>query len=111
MFHRSILTELRRQRAMAGIKEHLEQGIWCKKPPMGYTAIKEGKERRIIVDETDKKLRKTFRWKAEGIKNDVILLRLKAMGNWVGVAGRMSNLLLQELLQIQKFAHILNAQS
>jgi site-specific DNA recombinase len=72
--------ELRRQRAMAGIKEHLEQGIWCKKPPMGYTAVKEGKERKIIVDETGKKLRKAFHWKAAGIKNDEILGKLKAMG-------------------------------
>ena len=65
---------------MAGIKEHLEQGIWCKKPPMGYSAIKEGKERKIIVNETGKKLRKAFHWKAAGIKNDEILLKLKAMG-------------------------------
>ncbi len=65
---------------MAGIKEHLEQGIWCKKPPMGYTAIKEGKERRIVVNEIGKKLRKAFHWKAAGIKNDEILLKLKAMG-------------------------------
>lgn len=72
--------ELRRQRAMAGIKEDLEQGIWCKKPPMGYTTVKEGKERKIIVDETGKKLRKAFIWKAQGIKNDEILIRLEAMG-------------------------------
>jgi DNA invertase Pin-like site-specific DNA recombinase len=72
--------ELRRQRAMAGIKEHLEQGIWCKKPPMGYSAIKEGKERRIVVNDIGKKLRKAFHWKAAGIKNDEILLKLKAMG-------------------------------
>jgi DNA invertase Pin-like site-specific DNA recombinase len=72
--------ELRRQRAMAGIKEHLEQGIWCKRPPMGYSVIKEGKERRIVVNETGKKLRKAFEWKAQGIKNDQILQRLQAMG-------------------------------
>ena len=72
--------ELRRQRAMAGIKEHLEQGIWCKKPPMGYEAVKEGKERKIMVNDIGKKLRKAFHWKAAGIKNDEILLKLKAMG-------------------------------
>lgn len=53
---------------MAGIKEHLEQGIWCKRPPMGYTVIKEGKERKIVVNDTGKKLRKAFYWKAAGIK-------------------------------------------
>ncbi len=47
---------------------------------MGYTAIKEGKERRLVVNETGKKLRKAFHWKAAGIKNDEILLKLKAMG-------------------------------
>ena len=72
--------ELRRQRTMAGIKEHLEQGIWCKKPPMGYSAIKEGKERKIVVNEIGRKLRKAFYWKVEGVKNDEILQRLKAMG-------------------------------
>lgn len=32
--------QLRRQRAMAGIKEKLSRGIWCIKPPMGYDIIR-----------------------------------------------------------------------
>ncbi|WP_207515048.1 recombinase family protein [Longitalea luteola] len=71
---------LRRQRAMAGIKEKLERGIWCIKPPMGYTVIKENGVRKIVVDETGKKLRKAFQWKAQGMKNEAILEKLRAMG-------------------------------
>ncbi len=72
--------ELRRQRAMAGIRENLERGIWCKRPPMGYTIVKEGKERKIIVNAIGKKLRKAFEWKISGMKNDEILSKLQAMG-------------------------------
>ncbi len=72
--------QLRRQRAIAGIKEKLERGIWCKKPPMGYSVVKEDKVRMIVVNETGKKLKKAFEWKAQGVKNDEILSRLKALG-------------------------------
>jgi DNA invertase Pin-like site-specific DNA recombinase len=72
--------QLRRQRAMAGIKEKLERGIWCKRPPMGYSVVREDRLRKIIVNDTGKKIRKAFLWKAEGMKNDEILRRLKALG-------------------------------
>ncbi len=81
--------QLRRQRAMAGIKEKFERGIWCIKPPMGYSITYSNNEsdderskgdRKIVVNETGKKLRKAFEWKAQGLKNEEILERLKAMG-------------------------------
>ncbi len=71
---------LRRQRAIAGITEKLERGIWCKQPPMGYSVIKEGKIRKIVINEVGKKLRKAFEWKAMGMKNEEIIERLRAMG-------------------------------
>jgi site-specific DNA recombinase len=72
--------QLRKQRAMAGMKEKFEQGIWCVRVPPGYSIVKENGQRKIVVNDIGKKLRKAFQWKAEGIKNDEILERLKAMG-------------------------------
>lgn len=72
--------DLRRQRAMAGIRENLERGNWCKMPPMGYSILKNGKERKIIVNAIGKKLKYAFEWKAAGMKNDEILSKLQAMG-------------------------------
>ena len=81
--------QLRRQRAMAGIREKLQRGIWCVKPPMGYDIVydktgfsdeRSKGERKIIVNDTGKKLRRAFEWKAQGMKNEEILSRLKALG-------------------------------
>lgn len=72
--------QLRRQRTIAGLREKLERGIWCIKHPMGYSVIKDGKDRRLVVNETGRNLRKAFEWKSQGMKNDEILSRLKAMG-------------------------------
>lgn len=72
--------QLRRQRAMAGIKEKLKRGIWCIKPPMGYDIIRTDGLKKIVVNAVGKKLKKAFEWKAKGMKNDEILQRLQAMG-------------------------------
>jgi site-specific DNA recombinase len=72
--------ELRKQRAVAGIKENLERGIWCKKPPIGYDVIRTNGERKIVVNRQGKLIRKAFEWKAQGMKNEEILERLRAMG-------------------------------
>ena len=56
---------------------------------MGYSIIYANKDasdvrskgdRTIVINETGKKLRKAFEWKAKGMKNEEILERLKAMG-------------------------------
>lgn len=65
---------------MAGMKEKFERGIWCINPPMGYSVIKEDGVRKISVNDTGKKLRKAFQWKAQGMKNEAILERLNAIG-------------------------------
>ncbi len=72
--------ELRKQRAVAGIKEKLERGIWCMKPPMGYDIIRSNGERKIVVNKEGKLLRKAFEWKLQGMKNEEILAQLKAKG-------------------------------
>ncbi|GAA4457085.1 recombinase family protein [Rurimicrobium arvi] len=72
--------ELRRQATMAGSKEHLEQGIWCLRPPLGYDAIMINGKREIVINQTGEQLRKAFTWKLSGTSNEEILRRLKTLG-------------------------------
>jgi site-specific DNA recombinase len=65
---------------VAGMKEKFEKGIWCIKPPMGYDIVRTNGERKIVVNKEGKLIRKAFNWKLEGIKNEEILERLKALG-------------------------------
>ena len=72
--------QLRKQRAVAGMKEKFEKGVWCLKPPMGYDVVKVNGERKIIVNETGEQLRKAFKWKAQGMRNDDIIAKLRKAG-------------------------------
>ncbi len=73
--------QLRRQKSMAGIKEHLLQGIWVTAPPIGYDTIKHNKERKIVANEVGMVIKKMFYWKAkERMPNVEIQTRLKNMG-------------------------------
>jgi DNA invertase Pin-like site-specific DNA recombinase len=72
--------ELRKQRAVAGIKESLERGIWCKKPPLGYDVVRTNGERKFVVNKQGKLIKKAFEWKAQGMKNEEIIERLHAHG-------------------------------
>jgi site-specific DNA recombinase len=71
--------QLRRQKSMAGIKEHLMQGEWCTRPPVGYDIIKVNRERRIVANETGQIIKKMFYWKVkERLANIEIQKRLKS---------------------------------
>ncbi len=71
--------QLRRQKSMAGIKEHLMQGEWCCNPPVGYDIVKVNRERKIVVNETGHIIKKMFYWKAkERLPNVEIQKRLRA---------------------------------
>lgn len=72
--------QLRKEKAVAGMKHKFQQGIWATRVPQGYDIIKINGERKIVVNEVGKKLRKAFIWKAEGMKNEEIIGRLRAMG-------------------------------
>ena len=76
--------QLRRQKSMAGIKEHLLQGIWVTGPPIGYDTIKHNRERKIVANDLGMVIKKMFYWKAkERMPNVEIQTRLKNMGyNW-----------------------------
>jgi DNA invertase Pin-like site-specific DNA recombinase len=73
--------QLRRQKSMAGIKEHLLQGEWCSRPPVGYDTVKVNKERTIVINETGQIIKKMFYWKAkERLQNVEIQKRLATYG-------------------------------
>jgi site-specific DNA recombinase len=83
--------DLRRQKAVAGMKEKIKKGYWIGRAPTGYDIITKSKEQRATINETGKLLRKAFGWKSEGITNTEILKKLKTRGltlyiqklNWV----------------------------
>ncbi|MBX7227786.1 MAG: recombinase family protein, partial [Chitinophagales bacterium] len=72
--------QLRKQRAVAGMKEKFEKGIWCLKPPMGYDTVRTNGERKIVINKTGVQLRKAFKWKLEGVKSEEIIERLNVTG-------------------------------
>lgn len=72
--------QLRKQRAVAGMKEKFEKGIWCLKPPLGYDVVKVNGERKIVINKVGQYLKKAFQWKLQGMKNEEILIKLKALG-------------------------------
>jgi site-specific DNA recombinase len=61
--------QLRKQRAVAGMKEKFQKGEWVTRVPQGYDIIKINGVRKIVVNEEGKKLRKAFYWRARGMKN------------------------------------------
>jgi DNA invertase Pin-like site-specific DNA recombinase len=72
--------QLRRQRVIAGMTEKFKRGDWVVKPPQGYDIIKINGNRKIVVNEEGKKIKLAFEWKVQGLKNEEITDKLKAMG-------------------------------
>jgi site-specific DNA recombinase len=72
--------QLRKQKAMAGMKEKFEKGIWVVKPPQGYDIIRINGDRKIVLNEEGKKIKKAWDWKLRGMKNDDIVAKLQSMG-------------------------------
>ncbi len=72
--------KLRSQRVVAGMTEKFKQGFWVVKPPQGFDIIKINGNRKIVVNEEGKKIKLAFEWKVQGLKNEEIVDKLKAMG-------------------------------
>lgn len=70
----------RQQVTHDGLKRKYEQGEWCIPAPIGYDTVKVNGERKIILNEYGKKLRKAWEWKLEGYKNEEIILMLEKIG-------------------------------
>jgi site-specific DNA recombinase len=72
--------QLRKQRAIAGMKEKFEKGEWVTRVPQGYDIIKINGVRKIVINKEGKLIRKAFEWKSQGMKNEEIIERLNAQG-------------------------------
>ena len=72
--------EQRKQVSTAGMKAKLEKGIWVTKPPQGYDIVRSNGERKIVVNEVGKQIKKAWNWKIQGMKNEEIILKLRALG-------------------------------
>lgn len=72
--------EQRKQVSMAGMKAKFEKGIWVVRVPQGYDILKSNGERKIVLNEDGKKIRKAWEWKIQGLKNEEIIDKLKALG-------------------------------
>ena len=70
----------RRQRVIAGMTEKFKLGYWVIKPPQGYDIITKNGVRNIVLNEEGRKMKKAFEWKAQGMKNEDIIVRLNKMG-------------------------------
>jgi site-specific DNA recombinase len=69
--------QLRRQKSMAGVKERLLKGEWCTKPPRGYDIVRSNGEKKIVLNDQSKIIKKMFQWKAEErLPNEHIRKRL-----------------------------------
>lgn len=72
--------QLRREKCMAGVREKIQQGIWCTAPPMGYDIIWEKGVKSFRLNKTGKLLKKGFLWKAEGMSNEDVRIKLAEQG-------------------------------
>jgi site-specific DNA recombinase len=63
-----------------GLKKKYKNGIWCIPAPIGYDTIKINGERKIVLNEYGKKLRKAWEWKLQGYKNEEIIKMLAKIG-------------------------------
>jgi site-specific DNA recombinase len=73
--------KLRREKCMVGTKEALLRGEWCGVLPTGYTKAIINGEKKIIVSEKGKLLKKAFIWKAnDNLSIEEIRIRLKSLG-------------------------------
>lgn len=58
--------QMRKDRAVLGMKERLRDGHWTFKPPLGYIKVKQGSEQQIVISPHGELLRKAFLFKING---------------------------------------------
>lgn len=70
----------RQQVTSAGMKSKYSKGEWLSNPPQGYDIVRSNGERKIVLNEEGKKIKKAWDWKLKGMKNEDIVARLNKMG-------------------------------
>ncbi|MGB3946897.1 MAG: recombinase family protein [Bacteroidia bacterium] len=99
--------DLRRQKAVAGMKEKIQKGYWIGRAPTGYDIVTKSKEQTAKINETGKLLQKAFVWKTDGLTNTEILQKLKARGltlynqklNWIFTNPFYCGIIIHNLLE------------
>jgi site-specific DNA recombinase len=73
--------DLRRQKAVDGMREKVRRGEWMGRPPLGYSKIREDGFEKIVINAKGELLKKAFYWKVrDGLSNMEILRKLKDSG-------------------------------
>ena len=72
--------QLRREKCMAGVREKLLIGVWCAPPAMGYDIVRRDGKKTYVLNKTGKLIGKGFQWKATGVTNEEVRIRLSALG-------------------------------
>lgn len=72
--------QLRREKCMAGVREKLLKGIWVSSPPIGYSIVRSGGQKSIVLNETGKLVQKAFQWKAQGLSIEEVKRKLADKG-------------------------------
>ncbi len=70
----------RQQVTSAGMKSKYNKGEWLSNPPQGYDIVRSNGERKIVLNEEGKKIKKAWDWKLRGMKNEEIAEKLKHIG-------------------------------
>ncbi len=84
--------QLRREKCMAGMKEKLLSGDWMNLPPVGYDMVRRDGKKEIVLNAKGKLIRKAFNWRAQGMSNEDVRLKLAAVG-WKLSSQRISDML------------------
>ena len=70
----------RQQVTSAGMKSKYNKGEWLCNTPQGYDIVRSNGERKIVLNEDGKKIKKAWDWKLKGMKNEDIAAKLCSMG-------------------------------
>ncbi len=62
------------------MKSKYNKGEWLSNPPQGYDIVRTNGERKIVLNEQGKKLKKAWEWKLKGMKNEEIVVKLEKLG-------------------------------
>ncbi len=84
--------QLRREKCMAGMKEKLLSGGWVNRPPLGYDIVHRDGKKLVVLNQCGKLIRKAFGWRAQGMSNEDVRLKLAEAG-WKVADQRVSDFL------------------
>lgn len=82
----------RREKCIEGMRERLLAGGWIGVPPAGYDIIQRDGKKAIVLNAKGKLVSKAFAWRAQGMSNEDVRMKLAAAG-WRLPNQRVSDML------------------